>query len=123
MKVDYDIQQFSNMINPAVADAAIALDYLLAVKNGVRNLAISITEIATPDAKAILRAQLDEALTMHETISQLMISKGWLHPYNVNEQFQLDIQSAQTTLQLASMKLYPDHTSRLGLYPEPPKQS
>jgi similar to spore coat protein len=45
-----------------------------------------------------------------------MISKSWLHPYNVLEQFQLDLISADTMLKIADMKLFPDNTSRLGMF-------
>lgn len=45
-----------------------------------------------------------------------MISKGWLHPYNLDQQYQLDMKSAKTTVQIAEMKIFPDHTSRLGTF-------
>ncbi|WP_047152824.1 spore coat protein [Aneurinibacillus tyrosinisolvens] len=101
---------------PNLADSAIALDFLMAAKNGVRNCAIALTETATPEARTIVRNQLEQALVLHEEISELMMSKGWLHPYNVNEQFKLDLKSAQTTVQIAAMDLFPDHTSRLGTF-------
>ena len=101
---------------PSLADSLFALDFLMAAKNGVRNCAIALTESATPEARVIIRNQLEEALAMHGEITQLMMNKGWLHPYNVNEQFQMDLKSAQTTVQIAGMQLFPDHTSRLGLF-------
>lgn len=117
---DYlDIEKISKLVNPKVADAAIALDFLLAVKNGVRTCAIALTETATPEARTLLRNLLEEGIAMHEKISHLMIRKGWLYPYEVNKQFQLDIQSAETTLTVAGMKLWPDNTSRLGMYASP----
>jgi similar to spore coat protein len=101
---------------PNMADSAFALDFLLTVKTGVRNTAISLTECATPDARALLRSQLQEGLMLHEEISELMIKKGWLHPYNPLEQFQLDLKSADTLLKIAEMKLFPDNTTRLGTF-------
>jgi similar to spore coat protein len=101
---------------PNLADSMFAMDFLLAAKSGVRNCAIALTEIVTPEARALARAQLEQALALHEEISQLMINKGWLHPYNISEQFQLDIKSADTTVKIAGMKLFPDHTSRLGMF-------
>lgn len=101
---------------PELADSSIALDFLMAAKNGVRNYAIALTEIATPEVRMTVRNQMEEAIQMHEKISNLMISKGWLHPYNLSEQFRLDIKSADTTVQIAQMQLFPDHTSRLGMF-------
>jgi similar to spore coat protein len=106
---------------PDKADSLFALDFLLSAKNGVRNCAYAITETASPDARAILRNQLTEGLALHQEISELMMNKGWLHPYNVNEQFPLDLIGAQNTVQIALMQLYPDHTSRLGLFATPDK--
>ncbi|GAB7388464.1 spore coat protein [Bacillaceae bacterium] len=105
---------------PNFSDSMIALDFLMAAKNGVRNYAFALTELATPEARTTVRRQLEEALTMHEEISQLMMSKGWLHPYNVGEQFKLDLKSAQTMLKIAEMKLFPDDTSRLGTFADLP---
>jgi similar to spore coat protein len=101
---------------PNLADSLFALDFLMAAKNGVRNCAIALTEMATPEARSLVRGQLEQALALHDEISKLMMNKGWLHPYNVNEQFQLDIKSAETTVKIAGMKLFPDNTSRLGAF-------
>ncbi|RXT13679.1 spore coat protein [Ammoniphilus sp. CFH 90114] len=101
---------------PELADSMFAMDFLLTAKNGVRNCAVALTETITPEVRSIVRAQLEEALELHNEISKLMIEKGWLHSYNVNEQFLLDIKSADTTVKIAGMKLFPDHTSRLGMF-------
>lgn len=106
---------------PNLADSLFALDFLMAAKNGVRNCAFALTESATPEARTIIKNQLEEALQMHQEIYQLMMKKGWLHPYNLSEQFQLDLKSAQTTLKIAEMQLFPEDTSRLGLFATPEK--
>jgi similar to spore coat protein len=106
---------------PFLADSLFALDFLMAAKNGVRNCAIALSESATPEVRTVLRNQLDQAIMLHEEISQLMINKEWLHPFNVSEQFGLDLKGAQTTVQIAEMKLFPDDTSRLGLFATPEK--
>jgi similar to spore coat protein len=106
---------------PDLADATFALDFLLTAKTGVRNCAIALSETASPEARRVLRKQLEEGLALHEEISKLMINNGWLHPYNVSDQFQLDMKSAKTTVQIAEMKLFPDDTSRLGLFATPNK--
>ncbi|EGL19452.1 MULTISPECIES: spore coat protein [Paenibacillus] len=101
---------------PNQADAMFALDFLLTVKNGVRNCAFALSETATPEVRKMLMGQLEQAIQLHEEISKLMIDKKWLHPYNVSEQFQLDLTSAQMTVQIAGMKLFPEDTARLGLF-------
>lgn len=106
---------------PKLADAAFALDFLLRAKNGVRNCAFAIAETATPEARAILRRQLAEALVMHQEIAQMMIKKGWLHAYELNEQFTLDMISADTVVKIANMQLFPDHTGRMGNFATPNK--
>jgi similar to spore coat protein len=104
---------------PQRADALFALDFLLTAKEGVRNCAFALTESATPDVRMLLRQQLDEGLALHQEISELMMHKGWFHPYEVNEQFKLDLISAKNTVQIAEMKLFPDHTSRIGMFATP----
>ncbi|MED4607438.1 spore coat protein, partial [Paenibacillus validus] len=75
----------------------------------------------TPEVRTVLKNQLNEALALHDEISRLMIHNGWLHPYDVNEQFPIDLKAAQTTVQIAQMKLFPEDTSRLGLFATPDK--
>ncbi|MGE5673860.1 MAG: spore coat protein [Mycobacterium leprae] len=106
---------------PQLADAFFALDFLLAAKNGVRNCAFALAETASPTLREILRRQLFEALALHEEIAQLMIAKGWFYPYQLNEQFRLDMVSADTTVKIANLQLYPEETSRLGLFATPNK--
>lgn len=120
MNNDY-LDPINSVGMPDLADSTFALDFLLSVKNGVRNCAFALSETATPEVRMTLRNQLEEAINLHEDISKLMIKNGWLHPYNVSEQFQLDIKSAKTTTMIADMKLFPDHTSRLGLFATPDK--
>ncbi|CAM3779705.1 spore coat protein [Marinicrinis lubricantis] len=101
---------------PELADATFALDFLLAAKNGVRNCAFALSETATPEVRMLLRKLLDEALLLHEEVSQLMIRKGWLFPYGSAQQVELDMKSANTAVQIAGMELFPNPTSRDGLF-------
>jgi hypothetical protein len=87
---------------------------LLSAKNGVRNYAIALTEATTPEVRTFLRSQLQESLALHQEISELMMSKKWFHPYELHEQYQLDMLSANNTVQIAQLKLFPDDTSRNG---------
>ncbi|UUZ80206.1 spore coat protein [Paenibacillus sp. P26] len=106
---------------PNLADSAFAMDFLIAAKAGVRNCAVALTEAISREVRTIVRRQLEEALALHEEISQLMINKGWLNPFYLNKQYDLDLVSAETTVKIAQMKLFPDDTSRLGTFATPNK--
>ncbi|PLR83101.1 spore coat protein [Bacillus canaveralius] len=106
---------------PNLADSAIALDFLLAVKNGVRNYGYAITETASPELRTTLHKQMEAAIDLHGEISELMMNKGWLHPYDINEQIPLDLISAETAVQIAGMTLFPNDTDRLGMFATPNK--
>ncbi len=106
---------------PKLADAALAMDFLLRAKNGVRNCAFALGETATPEARIIVRRHLSEALALHQELSQLMLQKGWLRTYAPYEQFQLDMISADTVVKIANMQLFPDHTGRMGTFATPNK--
>lgn len=106
---------------PKLVDATMSLGFLLNAKSGVRNCAIALTEAASPEVRAILEKQLEEAINIHEEISNLMIKKGWLHPVNLDKQFQMDIEASQTAAQIASLNLFPGDTSRLGTFATPEK--
>jgi similar to spore coat protein len=114
-----DIEDFTNMIG--FANASAALEFLLTVKSGIRNTAMSLTECATPEVRTVVRNQLFQGLDMHEKLSQLMVNKGWLHPYNPGEQFQLDLKSAQMTARIAKMPLFKDRTKVLETFDTPQK--
>lgn len=81
-----------------LTDQIIATDLLITAKSGVRNYAMAVTEAESPEIKMTLAKQLDEAIDMHERIMLYMIERGWYHPWNVKEQFQLDLQNLQTAL-------------------------
>lgn len=106
---------------PKLVDATMSLTFLLNSKNGVRNCAIALTEASTPEVRSVLRTQLENALDLHEEISNLMIKKGWFHPINLEKQFQMDAESSTTAVQIASMDLFPGDTSRLGTFATPDK--
>lgn len=106
---------------PNLADSAIALDFLLSVKNAIRNYAVAITESTNSELRKALHNQMEAAIDLHGEISELMMNKGWLHPYNVVEQFQLDMKSAQAAVSIAEMELFPGDTDRLGTFATPNK--
>jgi similar to spore coat protein len=84
-----------------MTDQVIAYDLLNSAKAGVKNYATAVTEAATPEVRAILRKQLDEAISTHEQVSNYLMKKGWYNAYDFKAQLQIDMQAAQTALNLA----------------------
>ncbi|MDS1030588.1 spore coat protein [Bacillota bacterium LX-D] len=118
MSNDYlEIENADGM--PGLVDSTIALNLLLNVKSGIRNYAIALTETADPEARTAIRTFLDKEIDLHAEVSELMMKKGWFHPYNVLEQFQLDQMSSQAAVQIANLELFPGNTSRLGTFATP----
>lgn len=101
---------------PKLVDTTMAMGFLLNTKNSVRSYAIALTEAASPEVRTVLSNELHTAIRMHEAISAMMINKGWFHPVNLDKQFQMDMEAAQTTVQIVSMDLFPGDTSRAGIF-------
>ncbi|MEW9052795.1 MAG: spore coat protein [Neobacillus sp.] len=87
-----------------MTDQVIATDFLISAKARVRNYTVAITETGTPELKAVLRAQLHEAIATHEKITNYMIAKGYYHPHDLQEQLQVDLAVSETALNLAENK-------------------
>jgi spore coat protein CotF len=65
-----DYQDPINALNmPEMADMTFAMDFLIRAKEGVRNMAIALTETASPDARGLLKNQLHQGLALHQEIS------------------------------------------------------
>ncbi|MDO7345984.1 spore coat protein [Bacillus stercoris] len=112
-----------NSLNvPELADTTFAMDFLIRVKEGVRNTAVALTETASPDIRALLRKQLMQGIAMHQEITELMISKKWFHPYELSEQYKLDQLSAKNTIMVGNMNLFPDETNRKGMFDRTPDE-
>jgi len=104
-----------------MADSSFALDFLLSIKNGVRNYAVAITETTNPDLRRILTKQMEVALDLHDEVSRLMMKHGWLLPYDPKEQQELDKKAAEMAMWIGKMELFPGDTSRAGLFATPEK--
>ena len=83
-----------------LTDQIIASDLLFTAKSGIKNYALALTETASPDVRTILRKHLDDAIETHEKITNYMINKGWYHAFNIDEQIRLDLNNAETALNL-----------------------
>lgn len=112
-----DVQNAEGM--PALVDSSIALEFLLTVKTGIRNFAIALTEIADEETRNDIRTFLSDMIDLHAELTELMLTKGWLHPYDVDEQFKVDNISAETAIKIANLDLFPGDTSRLGTFSTP----
>ncbi|KJD40508.1 spore coat protein [Paenibacillus polymyxa] len=121
MNTDY-LDPINSLNMPEMADMTFAMDFLLRAKEGVRNLSIALTETASPDVRALLRNHLKQGIVMHQEITELMIRKKWFHPYELNEQYQLDQLSAKNTVMIGQMNLFPDDTSRKGMFDRTPDE-
>lgn len=95
------LEQFTGM--DKMTDQVIASDFLLASKAGLTNYAVALTEATTPELRQMLKRQLNDAITTHETITNYMVKNGYYQPYNLQQQFNIDIQAANTALGLAQM--------------------
>ncbi|MDQ1144624.1 hypothetical protein QE429_001451 [Bacillus sp. SORGH_AS 510] len=85
-----------------LTDQIIATDFLISAKVGIRNYAVAITETATPELKAALRVQLNDAIATHEKITNFMIEREFYHPYDLSKQLHVDLTVADTALNLAN---------------------
>jgi len=107
---------------PELADMTLAMDFLIRAKEGVRNTAVALTETVTADARALLRNQLRQAIALHQEITELMIRKKWFHPYELKEQYKLDMLSANNTVKIGQMNLFPEDTRRKGMFDRTPDE-
>lgn len=86
----------------ALTDQVIAMDLLINAKSGVRNYAMAVTECASPEIRAVLTKQLNEAIDAHERIATYMIERGLYQPFDIQEQLQLNLQHMQTALKMTN---------------------
>jgi spore coat protein CotF len=101
---------------PELADSSFAMIYLIFVKNSIRSTAASLTEITTPELRHVLRTQLENMIDLQKEISEFMVKKGWLHPYDPQAQYEIDMKAVEAALVIGGMNLFPPDTSRRGLF-------
>jgi similar to spore coat protein len=83
-----------------MSDQVIATDFLITAKTAIRNYSIAITEVASPEIKAALRRQLEDAIETHGVILDYMIRHGYYHVHDPQEQFKVDMKATETALSL-----------------------
>ena len=87
-----------------MTDQVIATDLLIATKSGIKNYASALSETYTPELRQIFQEQLNDAINMHEQVTNYMVSKGYYHPQHVKEQFVVDMQAAQNAMNLSQQQ-------------------
>lgn len=107
---------------PELADTTFAMDFLIRAKEAVRNTAVALTETSSPDLRAMLRKQLTQSIAMHQEITELMVEKKWFHPHDLKEQYKLDQLSANNTIMVGNMNLFPVETNRKGMFDRTPDE-
>lgn len=122
--IKMDVLDPANALNmPELADMTFAMDFLVQAKTGVHTLAAALTETMSIEARALLRAQLHQGIALHQEISELMIRKKWFHPHDLTEQYKLDGLAADNTVSIAKQKLFPNDTSRKGMFDRTPDKN
>lgn len=106
---------------PELTDAGVAMEFLITTKTGIRSLSIALTETASPVIRKLIQTQLNVMIELYSDISDLMIKKEWLKPYDLESQKVLDLRSAENAIFIAKLDLFPESMNRKGLYPSPPK--
>lgn len=104
---------------PDQSDSAIAMEFLITVKTGVRNYAIAITETTNPELRKTLKKQLKTAIELHNDLYQLMMEKEWFFPYDLPKQFEIDLRASELAIKIAELELFPNDTDRLGTFATP----
>lgn len=83
-----------------LSDQVIATDFLVSSKSGIQEYAVAITETTSPQLRVTLINQLNDMINTHEVISDYMMSKGYYHAYNLEEQYKVDMKVTDTALNL-----------------------
>ncbi len=86
-----------------LTDQVIAMDFLISVKSGVRTYAMAVTDTVSPDIKATLTRQLEDAMDLHERLSAYLMEKGIYHPWNVDEQIAVDLANIELALKAPTL--------------------
>ncbi|MDF2606135.1 MAG: spore gernimation protein GerQ [Bacillales bacterium] len=83
-----------------ITDQVITTDLLLAAKSGIIIYSVAITETLNPELREVLKEQLNIAINLHAQVSDFMMAKGYYNPHDINKQFNIDYETAQTALNL-----------------------
>lgn len=83
-----------------LTDQVVVMDLLMSTKSAITMYSMAATEAATPEVRATFVKHLEEALDTHEKVYAYMMQRGFYHPYNIQEQIQLDRKNIETALSI-----------------------
>ncbi|MGP4041050.1 spore coat protein [Gracilibacillus sp. D59] len=83
-----------------VSDSFYAGDLLAFAKTAVRSYGVAITETATPALRAVLKKQMNLAVTCHERIYTYMYQNGLYPSYDLAKLLQHDMTLAKKALSM-----------------------
>jgi similar to spore coat protein len=83
-----------------ITDQVIATDLLLAAKSGIIMYSVAVSETIQPELREVLTEQLNMAINLHAQVSDFMLAKGYYNPHDLNKQFNIDFDTAETALHL-----------------------
>jgi similar to spore coat protein len=64
---------------------------------------MAITDTVTPEIKATLMRQLEDAMDLHERVAAYLTDKGIYHPWNVDEQIAVDLANIELALKAPNL--------------------
>lgn len=84
----------------SMTEQVVASDMLIAAKSGIKNYALALSETATPQVRSVLKRHLEDAISMHEKVTNFMLSKGYYPAYDPQQLIKNDLQAINTVLNL-----------------------
>ena len=69
-------------------------------RTGIKNYAAALSETASPQVRMVLKRQLDDAVDLHEKITNYMLDKGYYYAYDPQSQMKADMKATDKVLEL-----------------------
>ncbi|HML34621.1 MULTISPECIES: spore coat protein [Sporomusa] len=89
-----------------MADKNISFDMLKDSEFCLMSLTKAAMEATNKEFRQVITQSLQQCIQEHFQISDLLIQKGWAHPYEIKHQFTEDIQmSAMVTAPYSNIKM------------------
>lgn len=83
-------------------DKTVAFDMLKESEFCLMSLTKAAMEAVNPEFRQVINQSLQECIQEHFIITDIIVAKGWAHPYGIQQQLAADLQMAQmmtTTMQ------------------------
>lgn len=76
----------------AITDRSVAMDMLKDCKFCVTTFAKAATEASNTQVRQFINQSLNDVANEQFKLSDIIVNKGWYHPFNITEQMQQDFQ-------------------------------